>query len=278
MTGFRHLDHATEKAISETIVYNLHPKDPDIYNLQSSYKTEEYINQKEKEPIVLNFPDLLASATFEKAEPKGHELLVNEIKDMKPAKTEALMIEKIGTKTHDKRIKSVVIVTNPKGGFGAGFYITNNMIITNQHVIEGTSFAELKNHDGKTFVGKVMRQDPGLDLALIRVSELGTPLKLVEDLPEPGLTVDAIGHPKGLWFSLTRGIVSSVRYITNPLVPGSRRMLVVQTDAAINPGNSGGPLFDDQSVIGINSQKLSGKGLEGLGFAIHSSEIIKFAK
>jgi serine protease Do len=62
----------------------------------------------------------------------------------------------------------------------------------------------------------------------------------------------------------------------NPLVPGSREMLVVQTDAAINPGNSGGPLFLDGKVIGVNSQKLSAKGIEGLGFAVHFTEVVRF--
>jgi serine protease Do len=53
-------------------------------------------------------------------------------------------------------------------------------------------------------------------------------------------------------------------------------MLVIQTDAAINPGNSGGPLYLDGRVVGINTQKLAARGLEGLGFAVHYAEISRF--
>jgi serine protease Do len=75
---------------------------------------------------------------------------------------------------------------------------------------------------------------------------------------------------------MTRGIVSAVRKMTNPLVPGSREMLVIQTDAAISPGNSGGPLFIGNQVVGINTQKLVRRGVEGVGFAIHYAEALRF--
>lgn len=278
VNGFRPLNHSTEKVFTEHLIYNVHPKDPESGRLQSIYKSEKQVDEMERAAVFLGYTEILTGITSDLGDLRQTGRVVAELNRIEPRQHENLTIEKSRTKSADRRLKSVVIVTNPTGGFGAGFYVTANTIITNQHVIEGSSFVELKNFDGKSFVGKVVRQDPGLDLALLRVSEAGVPLTMIEDLPETGVTVDAIGHPKGLWFSLTRGIVSSVRYITNPLVPGSRKMLVVQTDTAINPGNSGGPLFNEQGVIGINSQKLSGKGLEGLGFAIHASEIIKFAK
>lgn len=88
----------------------------------------------------------------------------------------------------------------------------------------------------------------------------------------------AIGNPLGLNLSrtVTQGIVSA----TNRSIPiatsaGNWETNVVQTDAAINPGNSGGALINPQGlVIGINSAKISESGVEGLGFAIPSNDVI----
>jgi S1-C subfamily serine protease len=68
----------------------------------------------------------------------------------------------------------------------------------------------------------------------------------------------------------------TVRTMANPLVRGSRQMTVIQTDAAISPGNSGGPLFMGNKAIGVNSQKLVRRGVEGIGFAVHVDEVAKF--
>ena len=75
-------------------------------------------------------------------------------------------------------------------------------------------------------------------------------------------------------YTMTRGIVSAVRAISNPSVRGGRQVLMVQTDAAINPGNSGGPMFVGGKVVGVNTQKL--RDGAGLGFAVHFSEVIRF--
>jgi S1-C subfamily serine protease len=167
-------------------------------------------------------------------------------------------------------------VLNPKGGGGAGFFVAPNLVLTNQHVVAGAKFAEVKLKNGIETVGRVIKSDAGLDLAVIQVADKGTPVTFQSGPIGAGATVEAVGHPKGLTFSVTRGIISAIRKMKNPLVPGSREMLVVQTDAAINPGNSGGPLFLDGKVIGVNSQKLSAKGIEGLGFAVHFTEVVRF--
>jgi len=57
---------------------------------------------------------------------------------------------------------------------------------------------------------------------------------------------------------------------------GGKKIRFIQTDAAINPGNSGGPLFLGTRVVGVNTQKLAATDLEGLGFAIHYSEVLEF--
>jgi hypothetical protein len=91
-----------------------------------------------------------------------------------------------------------------------------------------------------------------------------------------GETVEAIGHPGGLEFSITRGIISGLREITSTYAPGGKPIRFIQTDAAMNPGNSGGPLFLNNNVIGVNTQKVASIAIEGLGFAIHYSELSDF--
>ena len=63
--------------------------------------------------------------------------------------------------------------------------------------------------------------------------------------------------------------------MSNPFVKGGSQVTYVQTDAGINPGNSGGPMFFKDKVIGVNTQKM-GRGTQGLGFAVHFAEVLKF--
>ncbi len=93
-----------------------------------------------------------------------------------------------------------------------------------------------------------------------------------------GATTFAIGHPKGLEFSVTRGIVSAIRTHKNVIFKSGKEVYFVQTDTPINPGNSGGPLFLDGLVIGVNDFGISKQIAEGLNFAIHVKEVLKFLK
>ena len=172
----------------------------------------------------------------------------------------------------DPRMTSVVIVLNPKGSLGTGFYVDTNEILTNFHVVEGATTIELRGLDGDIFTGRVLRRDIGLDLALVRVERKGSPVQFANGILRAGDSVEAIGHPKGLYYSVTRGIVSAVRQ--RQIAQGGDRALLIQTDAAINPGNSGGPLFVKDKVVGVNTVKY--KGADGVGFAVHFSEIVKF--
>lgn len=143
--------------------------------------------------------------------------------------------------------------------------------------MEGVKYVEMKTYSGKETFGKVERSDIRLDLALIKVQTRGKPVKFFDGTKiSPGDTVDAIGHPKGLEFSITRGVISAVRKIPSIYAPDADDVLFIQTDAAVNPGNSGGPLFLGDKVIGVNTQKLVKTEIEGLGFAVHYSEVLKF--
>lgn len=158
-------------------------------------------------------------------------------------------------------------------------------IITNNHVIEGATKVEISLYDGKKTTAKVVGADALTDLAVLTIDEsYASEVLAFGDSASirPGDSVLAIGNPLGLDFSrsVTQGIVSA----TNRSMPvdtsdGEWELNVIQTDAAINPGNSGGALINiNGEVIGINSLKISESGVEGLGFAIPSNDVIPIAK
>jgi S1-C subfamily serine protease len=149
-------------------------------------------------------------------------------------------------------------------------------VITNNHVVEGATEVSVKLGDSEqSFEAEVVGNDPGTDIALLKVDAPEGefhPLQLgrSSDL-EVGDPVVAIGNPFGLDRTVTSGIVSALqRNIQAP--NGFSISHVIQTDAAINPGNSGGPLINAAGeVIGINAQIATGgggNGNVGIGFAI----------
>jgi len=149
-------------------------------------------------------------------------------------------------------------------GRGSGFFVRPDLVVTNNHVIEGQNSVTLQA-GGTEYRARVTIASAAIDLALLQVFNpnpqqptlrLGTAATA-----RPGEEVIAIGYALGaLSNTVTRGIVSAVRQTTS-------NVTLIQTDAAINPGNSGGPLLDRSgTVIGINSMTVS--KAEGLGFAI----------
>ncbi|WP_421955787.1 S1C family serine protease [Polaromonas sp.] len=265
------------------LVYNLREQDPDVGSYRTRYADEKQLDEYEKAAGTVKFAWLgqqivQASPSFR---PLTSESMVI-AETINPIRRVSLNSSELRSKqteigsADDVRISSVVVIRTLKGFLGTGFYITPDTVITNYHVIEGNQVVELNRNGGQKFVGRVFKTDIGLDLALIKVPELGKPVQFANSPLSSGTTVEAIGHPSGLEFTLTRGIVSAVRKMKNPLVRGSNDMLVIQTDAAISPGNSGGPLFVGNQVVGVNSQKLVRTGVEGIGFAVHYAEVQRF--
>lgn len=162
--------------------------------------------------------------------------------------------------------------TVPTRALGSGFLISaDGRILTNNHVISGSSKIEVKFADQSRYIAKVLVRDSADDLALIQIEpKKKLPfLKLGEsDAVQVGQKVLAIGNPFGYDGTLTTGVVSSLgREIRSE---NSRLEGLIQTDAAINEGNSGGPLLDSQgNVIGINTAILAPSGGNiGIGFAM----------
>lgn len=162
---------------------------------------------------------------------------------------------------------------------GSGFFITDDgLIATNHHVVEGFATVDVVVQHETRLLGKVVYTDKKMDLAIVKVEGQGfprLPLKGITSV-HPGQTVIAIGNPAmGMANTVTKGIVSAI----GPH-PEAGKGTWIQTDAAINPGNSGGPLLNAQAeVIGLNTlkplQSSGGIPLEGIGFALSSSDLIQ---
>ncbi len=161
----------------------------------------------------------------------------------------------------------------PKGT-GSGFIWDDlGHVVTNYHVIEGASEANIRLNDGRTYQATLVGVSPNHDLAVLQINVSfdlppAVPVGTSEDL-QVGQSVFAIGNPFGLDHTLTSGIVSAL----NRSLSADSDLIInnlIQTDAAINPGNSGGPLLDSAGrLIGINTAIYSPSGAyAGIGFAI----------
>jgi putative serine protease PepD len=177
--------------------------------------------------------------------------------------------------------KGVVEITAGQGQ-GSGFvYDSNGHIVTNAHVVEGSSSVSIKFSNGKAYSARVVGTDASTDLAVLKVdapvSQL-FPLTLGDSSSLVGDQVVAIGSPFGLEGTVTSGIVSALhREMTSPnnfAIDNS-----IQTDAAINHGNSGGPLLNAEGkVVGVTAQIESNSGgNEGVGFAVPSNTVRSIA-
>lgn len=165
---------------------------------------------------------------------------------------------------------------------GSGIIIREDgYILTNNHVVNSSStssFYEVGKankvtvylHNEETpYEGKIIGTDKQTDLAVIKIEKTGLPAAELgnSSTVQVGEFAMAVGNPLGMESSVTSGIISAVnREITDS---DGITYTLIQTDAAINSGNSGGALVNSKGqVIGVNFLKVSGTGVEGLGFAI----------
>ena len=175
----------------------------------------------------------------------------------------------------DQTKNSIAFVKTPSG-IGSAFVIhqdgTNTYLVTNSHVVEGHSKVLLRWIDKSSSMAEVIANaggsTPQLDLAILQTpATAGKALILKQPSIAIGADIVAIGAPKGLDFSLTRGVVSSIRDQGD----------ILQIDAPINPGNSGGPVLDQSGcVVGIATFKLDDS--EGLNFAISAKIVQQYAQ
>lgn len=157
-----------------------------------------------------------------------------------------------------------------------GYIITNNHVVSTESssssfytITEATGLKVKLYGDEKEYEAKIIGTDAYTDLAVIKIDATGlTPAVLGDsDELQVGEFAMALGNPLGMDFTVTAGIISAVNREVS--ASDGTEYLAIQTDAAINSGNSGGALVNSKGeVIGINNLKLSGAGIEGIGFAI----------
>ncbi len=183
-------------------------------------------------------------------------------------------------------INTETLVSTPFGetglipAAGSGFIISKDgYVVTNHHVIAGAKTISVVLDNGDAYKASLVGADTLNDLAVLKIDGQNLPTVVLgssADLDVGELAV-AIGNPLGeLSGTVTAGIISALDREIN--IDG-QKMYLLQTDAAINAGNSGGALFNSfGEVIGINTAKNAGTGIEGLGFAIpidHAKPIIE---
>jgi len=175
-----------------------------------------------------------------------------------------------------EKYRDLVVQIATPYSLGTGFYLSEfGLIVTNEHVIRGNKSVVLKGHAFEEHLAKVLFVDVHLDLAFLDGSGINQVINgaiCASDKVEIGEEIIAIGHPFGLKFSFTKGIVSNPTTFRNNLN-------YIQHDAALNPGNSGGPLISKNGeIIGVNSFSI----IEGnsIGFSLPiefvKQNIVKF--
>lgn len=201
---------------------------------------------------------------------------INEIVDELAAQREDLDIEIELLKASQKdfsgviedSIREVVNIRTDKSA-GTGFIIdSRGYVVTNSHIIDGSSVVRVQTFDGEVYEARVVGSDSVLDVALLKISGFFDRIELADSGDvQVGEKVIAIGNPLGLSFTVTEGIVSGLKR------KGPNGLdIYIQTDVTLNPGNSGGPLINSEGkVIGVNNFKIG--GAEGLGFALESNTI-----
>ncbi len=173
-----------------------------------------------------------------------------------------------------------------------GYILTNNHVVSSSEaeayyqVSEATKITVTLFNDDTQYDAKIVGTDEETDLAVIKIDATGlTKAEFADsDSIKVGEFAMAVGSPLGLQSTITCGVVSAVnREVTDS---DGKTYTLIQTDAAINAGNSGGALVNSEGkVIGVNTLKLTGNDVEGMGFAIPinsttdiTSQLIQYSK
>lgn len=266
------------------VAYGVRDEDPDRHSILGRLKDESAVTQWEKAPPQISLATLFnldnlklgSSQNFSSFEAFLQQFQSKSYATAAPKFESSPTVKDKGSQKGDviadPRFESVVLIRSGDS-IGTGFYVTPDLILTAYHVVEKASLVEMQFFDGPKTFGKVVDHDVRLDLALIRPQVAGKPVKIHQGPIQLGATVEAIGHPRGLEFTITRGVVSALRKQRSVMLPTAPDVEFVQTDTPISPGNSGGPLFLGESVIGVNDFVIASKTAQNLNFSVSFNEI-----
>jgi S1-C subfamily serine protease len=196
-----------------------------------------------------------------------------------------------GSKLYRSTSNGIVLVFTVNDAMGSGVVLSNSgLIVTNWHVVEsehrvGIVFKQAIQQDKTSlkkediFVAKVLKTDPIRDLALLQIVSLPKDLTVLRlgsmSQIEVGQDVFAVGHPEGLLWSYTEGVISQIRpnYSLKTETGTTHKATYIQTQAVVSQGSSGGALFDyNGQLIGIIAATIG----PGLNFAVAVNEVQGF--
>lgn len=163
-----------------------------------------------------------------------------------------------------------VFVVYTEDSVGSGFAIGKNCVVTNAHVVEGSTEVILATYGGEQYEATVYVFDNDVDVAILIVPGASFEALSLANLDniKIGDDIYTIGAPNSMTYTLTKGVISAKERVI-------RRHTYIQIDAAINAGNSGGPLLNDSGeVLGINTLKMSDS--EGIGLSIPISAVCDY--
>lgn len=168
------------------------------------------------------------------------------------------------------KYKGIVVQILTPYSTGSGLIVKDkNLIVTNRHVVFGNDDVVVRGENFPKRMTQVVYTDALNDLAFLRLPdeyENAEQVTISRDRVDAGQAIMAIGHPRGLRYTATQGIVSKAERNFN-------NVDYIQVDAAINPGNSGGPLINEAGeVVGVNT--FIYRDSESLGFALPSTKLI----
>lgn len=246
--------------------------------------------------IIATFIGVVFGFTFDYLQDKKPEALVPQqeevIGEKEPApqqsETKIELVEGSVISIIEEIKNSVVSVSNLRSFLGSEPQVVSSgsgvfykedeehyFLMTNSHVIHEASLLQITLAQGSKVDALLMGEDVDTDLAVLAIKKEDVPEEETISLAKVGHSdklvvgesVLAVGNALGLGQSVTKGIVSALERDIGSGIQRAYKM--IQTDAAINPGNSGGGLFNVAGeLVGINSEKMGGTAIEGIGFAI----------
>ena len=235
---------------------------------------QKYFNFKKILYLLIFFMGLSNSNAFANKNFNENILLSFDRSDI--CENQEFSIEEVNKIMEDK-VVTIYSTIGEDGYVGSGFVISHHnqdtYILTNSHVIQTDENIFIKWLDGNMDRAKVIFDGKGEadinDIALIKIKGIsGKPVIIKKNPTTIGKEVVAIGSPDDLEYSISKGIISSIR----------AQDTVLQTDAAINGGNSGGPLIERSGcVVGMNTWART-EFNTGLNFAISNKVINRFIK